>query len=128
MTAISIRKWVDEYEPMMEPRSDFIDRVRIVVDPIPSVGEQFCEFFSNLVRRHTDILFGRPIDAGPLPSSAEHTKMQVTHISFFEWIAKLEDSRIQRPTGCGKNILPLPFVQLFLRPQVRDKVGLLVGR
>ena len=71
MTAIAVRKEVDEYEAMVKSNSGFRRPVNLMRNPVPGIVEQNTQLDLNLGRIDTDVLLGRPKFSRPPPHLAE---------------------------------------------------------
>jgi len=80
------------------------------------------------VGRDTDVLFGGFVDAGPLPCLVEHATMQGQEVRLRYGILAAKISRGERPIVGNENVCPLELVELFLRREIGNEVGLFIGR
>lgn len=69
MTTISVRKWMNENQPMVEADSNLIGRPGVVLHPMAHVVQKLRKLHPDPVCFNPDLPFALGQDAGPRPSS-----------------------------------------------------------
>jgi hypothetical protein len=86
MPPVSVRKWVDRYEAMVEAYGEFIGPIDSMLAPMACIRHELPDLWPDVELHHTDVLLGRAHLARPSPDGTEHLSMQLVEGSLREHV------------------------------------------
>jgi len=107
--SVAIRKRMYLYQPMVEANSDFILRIRVVLNPVFCVTQQNRQLFTNPMNRHTNVLLGSSILPRPFPGLVKHFEMQLSDVSIRKHFSRRRPVTL-RPFTPLNDIFSFPFI------------------
>src|SRR5579863_1410442 len=80
MSAIAVRKRMNEYKAVMKPNCLLVWKICVVLDPIASIAKQRDESLADFVGGNAEIFLSSSILPRPLPRLIEHFQMQLANV------------------------------------------------
>ncbi len=84
VSAVAVGERMDSNDAAMEPDRDFVDRVRVVLDPHPGVVDQIADCRRDLLAHNSDVGLPEAVATCPFPHLAEHRPVQFSEVPIVE--------------------------------------------
>src|SRR5450432_1532405 len=122
MSAVSIRKKVNQNQAVMKPHCDLVGGISVVFNPEVCISEQCDQHFSHLRNWNPDGFFGLAKVARPLPCLIKHPVVKFSDVFIREGSGSLDIPPGESPSPPSQDGLALPLIQFFPGGQVGNQV------